>query len=66
MQARMGQIGQCSLRLALSHTRRLDTLEKKEQKIAWDILAKFACGQVLSPRLCRLNKLILKLTTVAW
>ena len=28
---------------------------KKEKKIAWDILAKFACGQVSSPRLCRLT-----------
>ena len=52
----MGQIGQCIFRLALSHTRRSDTLEKREENSV-DILAKFACGQVSSPRLCRLTYL---------
>ena len=38
---------------ALSHTRRSDASEK-EQKIACPLFAKFACGQVSSPRLYRL------------
>ena len=33
----------------------LGPVGKKEKKIAWDILAKFACGQVSSPRLYRLS-----------
>ena len=33
----------------------LGPVGKKEKKIAWDILAKFACGQVSSPRLHRLK-----------
>ena len=39
---------------ALSHTRRSDASEKKK-KIACPLLDIFACGQVLSPRLYRLN-----------
>ena len=39
---------------ALSHTRRSDTSEK-EKKIACQLLDVFACGQVSSPRLHRLN-----------
>ena len=41
---------------ALSHTRRSDASEKKEKKIACPLLDVFACGQVSSPRLYRLNK----------
>ena len=33
----------------------LGPVGKKEKKVAWDILAKFACGQVSSPRLHRLR-----------
>ena len=39
---------------ALSHTRRSDASDRKEENNL-DILAKFACGQVSSPRLYRLS-----------
>ena len=54
MRAKMRQCDQCIFDSALSHTRRSDATEKREEKSV-DILAKFACGQVLSPRLYRLN-----------
>ena len=50
----MGQIGQCIFGSGLSHTRRSDPFEKREENSV-DILAKVACGQVSSPRLCRLT-----------
>ena len=39
----------------LSHTGRLDASEKKRRKYSRPILNVFACGQVSSPRLYRLN-----------
>ena len=41
---------------ALSHTRRSDASEKKEKKKTCPLLDIFACGQVSSPRLYRLNE----------
>ena len=40
---------------ALSHTRRSDASEKKEEKYSSPLLDVFACGQVSSPRLYRLT-----------
>ena len=40
---------------ALSHTCRSDASEKKRRKYLRPLLAKFVCGQFLSPRLYRLN-----------
>ena len=40
---------------ALSHTRRSDASEKRRRKYSRPLLAKFACGQVSSPRLYRLR-----------
>ena len=52
----MRQSVQCNFDSALSHTRRSDAAEKKKKKIACTLWTKFACGQVLSPRLYRLRE----------
>ena len=44
----------------------LGPVGKKEKKIAWDILAKFACGQVSSPRLHRLMTLLMLAIRKRW
>ena len=41
---------------ALSHTRRSDASEKKEEKFSRPFLHAFACGQVSSPDLYRLKE----------
>ena len=42
---------------ALSHTRRSDASEKKREENSVSTFGRFACGQVSSPRLYRLNLL---------
>ena len=49
----MGQIDQCIFGSVILVAR---TRRKKIEENSVDILAKFACGQVSSPRLYRLNK----------
>ena len=51
----MGLISQCIFGSTLSHTRRSDPLEKREENSV-DIMAKVAYIQVLCPRLHRLAK----------
>ena len=51
----MSQNVQCNFDSALSHTSRSAAAEKKKKKIACTLWTKFACGQVLSPRLYRLS-----------